>query len=285
MESIICQTPSRSGYLSAYRPTSRCLLPKHRRIAVVSVLTPSASANNLKSEATSSYNIATTTTKTVYKDNWFDLVAVDYLSKAVQDATGLKNEKSGYESLVVAAGDVFRSFDPIKQRQLVVKALQNAIPGPISFMASLLNSCYCIEQIKTILPPSKFSREYFATFTTIFFPWLVGQCEVRESEFEGAKEKNVVHVKKCRFLESTNCAGMCTNLCKIPSQEFIKSSFGIPFTMVPNYDDMSCEMIFGQDPPSLQDDPAFKQPCYKLCNVKQKHDASCIADPLDVREQ
>nr|KAJ0191894.1 hypothetical protein LSAT_V11C800426200 [Lactuca sativa] len=71
------------------------------------------------------------------------------------------------------------------------------------------------------------------------------------------------------FLESTNCAGMCTNLCKIPSQEFIKSSFGVPFNMVPNYEDMSCDMIFGQNPPTLQDDPAFKQPCYKLCKYLQ----------------
>ncbi|MFS8033487.1 putative beta-carotene isomerase [Helianthus anomalus] len=89
-------------------------------------------------------------------------------------------------------------------------------------------------QIKTLLPPSKFSREYFAAFTTIFFPWLIGPCEVKESEFEGSKERHIVHIKKCRFLESSNCAGMCTNLCKIPSQEFIKNSFGIPVNMVPS---------------------------------------------------
>lgn len=33
-----------------------------------------------------------------------------------------------------------------------------------------------------------------------------------------------------------------------------------------DFDDMSCEMIFGQDPPASNDDPALKQPCYKLCN-------------------
>ena len=30
---------------------------------------------------------------------------------------------------------------------------------------------------------------------------------------------------------------------------------------------MSCEMIFGQEPPSSTDDPALKQPCYKLCKI------------------
>ncbi|KAG6430325.1 hypothetical protein SASPL_108390 [Salvia splendens] len=57
---------------------------------------------------------------------------------------------------------------------------------------------------------------------------------VKESEVEGRKEKNVVYVPKCRFLEETNCVGMCTNLCKMPSQSFIKDSLGMPITMVPS---------------------------------------------------
>ncbi|PWA79409.1 hypothetical protein CTI12_AA113770 [Artemisia annua] len=240
METTIFSTPARIGIPYSTRVNSSW--PKRSRLTVVYVLTPSTSTNHLKTESTT-----TGTTKIIYKDNWFDHVAINYLSKAVQDTVGMRNEESGYESLVVAAGAVFRGFDPIQQRKLVVKALQNAI--------------------KTVMPPSKFSREYFAAFTTLFFPWLVGPCEVRESEFEGNKERNVVHVKKCRFLESTNCAGMCTNLCKIPSQEFVKDSFGVPFTMVPNFDDMSCEMIFGQEPPALKDDPLFT--LASLINLKK----------------
>lgn len=34
-----------------------------------------------------------------------------------------------------------------------------------------------------------------------------------------------------------------------------------------DFDDMSCEMIFGQDPPMPTEDPAFNQPCNKLCNA------------------
>ncbi|KAL4571931.1 hypothetical protein LXL04_018699 [Taraxacum kok-saghyz] len=273
MKTSIFATSARTGVLPPDR-LAPCFQPKHRRFVVVSVSRPSNSLKDLKTDAISIHHTPTPTptTNTVYNDNWFDRVAIDYLSKAVQDTTGIRNEKSGYESLVVAAREVFRSFDPIQQRQLVVKALQNATPGPLAFL------------IKRMLPPSKFSREYFTAFTTMFFAWLVGPCEIRESDFEGVKEKNVVHIKKCRFLESTNCAGMCTNLCKVPSQEFIQSSFGIPINMVPNFDDMSCEMIFGQNPPALQDDPVFKQPCYKLCNVKNKHDTSCLTKPIEDTE-
>lgn len=38
----------------------------------------------------------------------------------------------------------------------------------------------------------------------------------------------------CRFLEETNCVGMCTNLCKMPSQLFIKDTLGISVNMVPS---------------------------------------------------
>ncbi|BBH10252.1 Beta-carotene isomerase D27, chloroplastic [Prunus dulcis] len=168
----------------------------------------------------------------VYNDNWFDRMAINHLSQNVQAATGLKNNKSGFESLAEAATAASRKFNPAKQREL----------------------------LRAILPQSKFAREYFAIFTTIFFAWLVGPCEVRESELDGRKEKNVVYIKKCRFLEETNCVGMCINMCKMPSQSFIKSSLGTPVNMVPNFDDMSCEMIFGQDPPELSNDPALKQP-------------------------
>ncbi|XP_020981393.2 beta-carotene isomerase D27, chloroplastic-like [Arachis duranensis] len=201
----------------------------------------------------------------IHKDNWFDLLAINHLSRCVQDATGLRNSKSGYESLVEAATAASQKFDPIQQRQLVIQALHTTLPNFIFSFTKML-------------PPSKFTRQVFAAFTTLFFAWLIGPSQVRELEVNGKREKSVVYFKKCRFLEETNCIGMCTNLCKIPTQSFIKDSMGMPVTMVPNFDDMSCEMIFGQDPPLLIDDPALKQPCYKLCKAKKKHEMNnCLS--------
>ncbi|WCJ21613.1 Beta-carotene isomerase D27 chloroplastic [Euphorbia peplus] len=205
------------------------------------------------------------TRKTIYHDTWFDKYAINHLSQNVQAATGLYNTKTGYDSLVQAAMDASKKFDLVHQRELVLQALDSAIPR------------FILNLIKTLMPQTTFTREYFAAFTTLFFVWLIGPCEVRESEFNGKKENNVVHIKKCRFLEETNCVGMCTNLCMIPSQTFIKNSLGVPVNMVPNFDDMSCEMIFGQEPPLSTEDPALNQPCYKLCKAKQKHGEKCIS--------
>ncbi|CAM8976655.1 hypothetical protein QQ045_030767 [Rhodiola kirilowii] len=202
----------------------------------------------------------------VYRDSWFDRLAIHHLSKSVQETTGLFNKMEGYDSLVEAARSASKNFNPVQQRELVVEALYKAFPKPI------------LSMIKMVLPDSKLKREYFAAFTTLFFAWLIGPCEVRASEHNGRMEKNVVHIQKCRFLQESNCVGMCTNLCKFPSQAFIKDSFGMPVNMVPNFDDMSCQMVFGQEPPSPDQDPALKQPCYKLCKIKQRHSTECTSE-------
>ncbi|KAM1357031.1 hypothetical protein ACFX13_031800 [Malus domestica] len=231
---------------------------KLRRCSIVAVLTTPAENMNIATDTRPAG--AAVEDKRVYKDNWFDRMAINHLSQNVQAATRLRNNKSGYESLVEAATVASRKFNPEKQRELVLQALDTAFPKPVFSL------------LRTILPESKFAREYFAIFTTIFFAWLVGPCEVKESEINGRKEKNVVYIKKCRFLEESNCVGMCLNMCKVPSQSFIKTSLGTPVNMVPNFDDMSCEMIFGQNPPEISNDPALKQPCYKLSMEKFKLD-------------
>ncbi|KAI4341756.1 hypothetical protein MLD38_026441 [Melastoma candidum] len=214
--------------------------------------------------------------KTVYKDSWFDLVATNHLSLNVQAVTGIKTRKGGYEGLVEVVTGAYRSFGPGMQRNLMIAALYQAFPKPILDLARrAFHSHHFASSIRWALPESKIAREYCAAFTTIFFAWLVGPCEVREGDHNGMKEKNVVYIKKCRFLEETSCVGMCQNMCKLPSQAFIKETLGMPVNMVPNFEDMSCEMVFGQEAPPVEDDPAFKQPCYKLCNSKKKHILNC----------
>ncbi|CAH9111641.1 unnamed protein product [Cuscuta epithymum] len=197
-------------------------------------LRPSVGAEVIKSGADSYRTGTVTPSKNVYRDNFFDRLAINHLSQCIQAASGLRNKTRGYDGLVEAATAVSRNFDSAQQQKIVFQALQNAIPGPILLL-------------------------------------------VKKAEGEEKREKNVVHIKKCRFLEESNCVGMCTNLCKIPSQTFIMNSLGMPVNMVPNFDDMSCEMIFGEHPPSQSEDPALNYPCYKSCDLSQKkHHKKCI---------
>jgi len=57
-----------------------------------------------------------------------------------------------------------------------------------------------------------------------------------------------VQAERCRFIESTQCASVCVNSCKVPSQEWLFKDFGMNVHIRPNYDDFSCNWKFGERP-------------------------------------
>ncbi|KAJ8441826.1 hypothetical protein Cgig2_021516 [Carnegiea gigantea] len=216
--------------------------------------------------------------KTVYRDTWFDVLAINHFSHNLQAASGyagITTQKTGYEGLLETCKEVTNKFNPMEQRRVVFESLERAIPMqlfPLAIMIRKLTQLVFLDQLieqtiakndpsspkpylngilfKALLPQTRFVRQFFAAFTALFCAWLVGPIEklrgqsnkfadgqlmkVKESEVKGRREKNVAYIKKCRFLESSNCVGMCTNLCKFPTQKFIKDSLGMPVTMVPS---------------------------------------------------
>ncbi|XP_019232778.1 PREDICTED: beta-carotene isomerase D27, chloroplastic isoform X2 [Nicotiana attenuata] len=101
-------------------------------------------------------------------------------------------------------------------------------------------------------------------------------AQVVEVEVGGVKQKSGVHIKKCRYLENSGCVGMCVNMCKIPTQDFFTNEFGLPLTMNPNFEDMSCEMVYGQVPPPFEEDPVAKQPCLAdICTIANPSSSFC----------
>ncbi len=71
----------------------------------------------------------------------------------------------------------------------------------------------------------------------------------------------------CRYLAESKCVGMCVNLCKAPVQTFFTEELGMPLTMKPNFEDYSCEMIFGLAPPPLEDDEVMQASCLADCTT------------------
>ncbi|KAI9092250.1 hypothetical protein K1719_027750 [Acacia pycnantha] len=101
-------------------------------------------------------------------------------------------------------------------------------------------------QFRKLFPPTKWAAEFNAALTVPFFHWLVGPSEV---------------VEKCRYLENSG---------------FFTNEFGLPLTMIPNFEDMSCEMVYGQAPPPFEEDPASKQACYaEICTVANPNSPVC----------
>ncbi|KAJ4949977.1 hypothetical protein NE237_026809 [Protea cynaroides] len=169
-----------------------------------------------------------------------------------------------YDSFVNVSRRVMQGRSRLQQQQVVREVLLSMLPPGAP------------AQFRKLFPPTKWAAEFNAALTVPFFHWLVGPSEVVEVEVNGEKQRSGVHIKKCRYLENSGCVGMCVNMCKIPTQDFFTNEFGLPLTMNPNFEDMSCEMVYGQMPPPFEEDPVSKQPCYaSLCSVANPSSSVC----------
>ena len=160
----------------------------------------------------------------------------------------------GYDGFVDLSKQMMRGRTAQGQQDAVAEVLGSLMPphSPAVF--------------RRIFPPTRRSCEINAWITQVFLAWLVGHCEITEVEVatedgQVIKQNSGVHIHKCRYLEKSGCVGMCTNMCKLPTQDFFTQQFGLPLTMTPNFEDLSCEMVFGQVPLALADDPVYTQPC------------------------
>ncbi len=192
--------------------------------------------------------------KTEYHDSWSDRIFIALFIRKMSRALGEGSSQPGFAGVVDLSKRIMQGRSPAQQQALVAKVLGSLVPAPVLWL------------VRTVFSPTRWVCESNAWFAARLFPWLIGPCEVVEAEVTGADgktrlQKSDVHIKKCRYLEESNCVGLCVNLCKLPTQQFFTERFGIPLTLTPNFEDMSCEMVFGQVPPDLETEAAFNQPC------------------------
>lgn len=204
--------------------------------------------------------------KTIYNDSVTDLAMIKlYTQKMASQLPGVRVPLvARYEDFVRVSKELMKGRSPIEQRLLVRNVLFSLMPENLP------------QTFRTMFPPTQMSCEINARMATLGFGWLVGDTELKQdvikvSPTESRVQNSVVLIKKCRYLEASGCVGLCTNLCKMPTQSFFTDDCGLPLTMVPNWEDLSCEMRFGEPPPPEAEDDAFTQPCFTLqCPTSNK---------------
>jgi hypothetical protein len=189
-----------------------------------------------------------------YDDNLFDQLFIRLFSRKMAIALGKGTTQSGYDGFVDLSEQIMQGRNAKEQQAIVAVVLKSLVPAPV------------LGIIRTLFSPTQLVCELNAWFATILFEWLVGPCEVRTVEVMGSdgqprEQRSSVYIEKCRYLEQSGCVGMCVNMCKLPTQSFFTQDFGIPLTMTPNFEDLSCEMVFGQLPPPLETEDCYHQPC------------------------
>ena len=115
-------------------------------------------------------------------------------------------------------------------------------------------------------PYPKFSAKMCAWATVVGGTWLMGECEVNDVPdlANGGKNQGVL-VKRCRFLEESQCASICVNSCKIPTQNFFRQNMGLALTMTPDYETGECQFAFGKLPTEGEEQLAKDTPCLMRC--------------------
>ncbi|GLI66286.1 hypothetical protein VaNZ11_010047 [Volvox africanus] len=211
--------------------------------------------------------------KTTYNDNPLDKLFIKLYSKKMADQLqGVTvPDKPTYDDFVRISSEIMKGRNSVQQRAVVRDVLMSLLPSeaPPTF--------------RKLFPPTQFSAEFNALIASLGFYWLVGESEVKVEDVvvgpngEVRRQRSVVQIKKCRYLESSGCVGMCVNMCKIPTQTFFTDEFGLPLTMNPNFEDLSCSMIFGQAPPPMNEDPAYNQPCFAVqCSIASRAEGAAL---------
>ena len=115
-------------------------------------------------------------------------------------------------------------------------------------------------------PFPDFSARMCAWATCVGGTWLMGECEVNDvPELENGGKSQGVIVTRCRFLEESQCASICVNSCKIPTQNFFYENMGLPLTMTPDYETGECQFAFGKLPTEEENRLAKDTPCLMRC--------------------
>lgn len=205
----------------------------------------------------------------VYRDNISDRLFIWLFRRKMASAIGQGSSLPGYAGFVDLSQQIMQGRNAQEQQALVAVILKSLVPAPALWL------------VRKLFSPTRLVCELNAWFATVLFEWLVGPCDVTEVEVPDSNgqlrtQKSGVHIQKCRYLEESRCVGMCVNMCKLPTQRFFTEDFGIPLTMTPNFEDFSCEMVFGQPPPPLETEDAYHQPCLANdCSMAQKHAPAC----------
>ena len=96
----------------------------------------------------------------------------------------------------------------------------------------------------------------------------MGECEINDVEMDDkgtiGRSQGLL-VKRCRFLEESQCASVCVNSCKIPTQNFFIEEMGLPLKMTPDYETYECQFAFGKMPDEEGEIAAKNTPCLYKC--------------------
>ncbi|MCO5610795.1 hypothetical protein L7F22_065036 [Adiantum nelumboides] len=198
------------------------------------------------------------TRRNTYSPTPLDTIFLQLFRNKMAQEAGWDSPKLGYDGLIEISKYLFKkSKDRTEAEASSVRILRSLFPPLL------------LPLFKALIAPlfgGKAAAVLTARVTQTTCQWLMGSCSINSVELQdGTLLESGVLVERCKYLEESKCAGICIHTCKLPSQTFITDYMGVPLTMEPNFEDLSCQFKFGVAAPARKDDESLKTPCLEVC--------------------
>jgi len=210
---------------------------------------------------------------TPFKPNWIERWCIAHLTRTIAKVIGVVPQRLDYAGFIAISQQVKQRYAPLQQQQVIATVFAHIVPPWIS------------AAVRRFFRPTRWVCETNAWFATRLTAWLVGPSDrywvdILSPDQQPQRQLSGVRIQQCRYLAETQCAALCMNLCKHPTEQFFRQQFGIPLSMTPNFSDFSCEMVFGTTltpiPPTAVP-PCFEQPDLDPCPQVLGSGAGAIA--------
>jgi len=193
-----------------------------------------------------------------YNENIFDWILLTLTRKYYKDLAPYPIEihtnsaNNGIKALLNEMITLVRAgATPDQQKNTVLKTLR-------MLMTSYLPPFYRF--LVTNRPWADFSTSVVAPYV---FGYLVGPSSPNRRSQDGKRGGLLVH--KCKFLQQSNCKGLCLHQCKLPAEELFFKDLGVQLYVKPNFITQECQWSWGIPSPSIQSDPNWPIGCISSC--------------------
>jgi Beta-carotene isomerase D27-like, C-terminal len=222
-----------------------------------------------------------------------DILCMTHFRNKLRDQVLMNDKREADSADPIYYGPIVTNYTQIVQLAAAMNAKYKTQPQLIQYRAynvlcnlfpSWLPKWYTILFSK---PFPRFAAKMNAYVTAAVGVWLMGECTINDIIVPSFNNDTTivsttsigmnqgVSVTRCRFLEESQCASICVNSCKIPTQKFFLEQMGIPLLMEPNYTSGSCQFSFGIYPNTTTENIAMSTPCLSRCptfgSYRQNH--------------
>lgn len=211
----------------------------------------------------------------VYQDSPLDRILLRVFRDLVEKNTGgIASDKPGIAGLLEQGRTymLLPGQTPEAQHEMVRKTLGGLMtpflpPFYRVFMAGIVPSQLGEKWGGKQLGPWFYAPWLTSVVTPPFFQFLVGPSTPNRRK-DGSL--GGLLVQKCKFLQESNCKGLCLHQCKLPAQQFFADVLGVPLSVSPNFVTQECQWSFGEVSVPPVDDPSFPVGCLAGCESRKQ---------------